>query len=284
MSIAWATVVIVVLLLPGFAFFWGFYVPNQITREVAPANPLAQLAGVVVISFFVHAFAYLIINTKLCISPDSFTSLPCMDFDELSALVRIDAATLPGATPQTFGAMLDRYIAWILLYFLATGATTGLIGFGAGVLIERGHLRGFTRHRYLFLLEKGLKRSEFVRAYVLSRTQNSNAIVIYNGLLTDFYAKADGTISYIVLHDPHASTIEITPAGPVYSKISIPLDINTETYGRQPFLVITSENIANVYYETLNTVRVESGADTEILDRAIDELEQSRSETADRSG
>jgi hypothetical protein len=278
MSIAWATIVIVVLLLPGFAFFWGFYVPNQITREVSPASPLAQLAGVVVISFFVHAFAYLIINTRLCTGAFLLMALPCVDFDELSALLRIDAFKLPGTSPQTFRSMLDQYIAWIILYFMATGAAAGLVGFGAGTLIERGRLRGFTRHRYLFLLEKGLRASEFVRAYVLSRTQNSNIMIVYDGLLKDFFAKADGTISYIVLHDPRASTIEIVPGGPTHSKQSIPLDIDAGVRGIQPFLVITSENIANVYYEPLNALRVESG-DAEALETAIEELGQPGNET-----
>jgi hypothetical protein len=284
MSIAWATIVIVVLLLPGFSFFWGFYVPNQVTREVSPVSPLAQLAGVVVISFFAHALAYLVINTKLCAGPDPFAALPCVDFDELSALLRIDAFTLPGTTPQTFRAMLDAYIAWILLYFAAIGSTTGLIGFGAGKLIESGYLRGFTRHRYLFLLEKGLKKSEFVRAHVLSRTQNLNTMIVYDGLLTDFFAKADGTISYLVLHDANTATIEITASGATHSKMSVPLDIGSGARGIPPFLVITSENIVNVYYVPLSTVTVESDADTDMLDRAIDELEQSGSETAGRSG
>jgi len=45
----------------------------------------------------------------------------------------------------------------------------------------------------------------------------------------------------------------------------------------KPFLVITSENIANIYFEPLSTVKIksESGAATDILDKAIDELEQS---------
>ena len=51
MSIAWATVVLVVLLLPGFVFFWGFYAPNQVTRETVPGSPLDQLAGVVIFEF-----------------------------------------------------------------------------------------------------------------------------------------------------------------------------------------------------------------------------------------
>ncbi|SEK62088.1 hypothetical protein [Nitrosovibrio tenuis] len=281
MSIAWATVVIVVLLLPGFAFFWGLYAPNQVTREVSPASPLAQLAGVVIISFFVHAFAYLTINTALCVNFPPI-AVPCVDFDELSALVRIDAFTLPGTPHPTFRAMLDRYIFWILLYFLATGALTGLAGFGAGKLIEHGHLRGFTRHRYLFLLEKGRKseESELVRAYVLSRTQNLNTVVFYDGILQDFFAKADGTISYIVLHDANTSAMEITASGPAHSKNSIPLDVESGVRTTKPFLVITSENIANVYFEPLNILRIESGEDAEALDKAIDELEQSAGKTA----
>ncbi|HET7061612.1 MAG TPA: hypothetical protein VFI43_05490 [Nitrosospira sp.] len=279
MSIAWATVVIVVLLLPGFAFFWGLYAPNQVTREVSPASPLTQLAGVVIISFFVHAFAYLVINRGLCVDFLSFP-VPCVDFDELSALVRIDAFTLPGTAPATFRDMLDFYIFWIVLYFLATGAFTGLLGFGAGKLIENGHLRGFTRHRYLFLLEKGRKseESELVRAHVLSRTQNLNTIIFYDGILQDFFAKADGTISYIVLHDANTSVMEITASGPAHSKNTIPLDVESGLRTTKPFLVITSENIANVYFEPLNTVRIESEADAEMLDDAIDRLEQSEGE------
>lgn len=279
MSIAWATVVIVVLLLPGFAFFWGLYAPNQVTREVSPASPLAQLAGVVVISFFAHAFAYFLINTQLCrgITPN----LPCVDFDELSALLRIDAFTLPGAAPRTFRDMLDRSVAWILLYFLTTGSLIGVMGFGAGKLIENGYLRGFTRHWYLFMLEKGRKNegSELVRAHVLSRTQNLNTVIFYDGIVQDFYAKADGTISYVVLHDANTSAMEITASGPTHSKSSIPLDIGGGV-GMKPFLVITSDDIANIYFEPLNTV-VE-GTDAEILDKAIDELEQSNDENQNR--
>src|SRR5688500_6630062 len=160
MSIAWATVVIVVLLLPGFAFFWGLSAPNQVARAVAPASPLAQLAGVVVISFFVHAGAYLFINAWLC-AANSILTVPCVDFDELSALLRIDAFTLPGTAPRPFRAMLDHNAAWILFYFVATGLATVLMGFVAGKLIEHGYLIGFTRHRYLFMLERSRKQKGF---------------------------------------------------------------------------------------------------------------------------
>ena len=284
MSIAWATVVIVVLLLPGFAFFWGLYSPNQVTREVSPASPLAQLAGVVIISFLFHACAYFVINTRLCLGtgPGALAGLPCVDFDRFAALLRIEAFTLPGIPSRPFRSMLDTYAGWILVYFGTAGTITGLLGFGAGKLIENGYLGGFTRHRYLFTLERGRKKkgADLVRAHVLSRTQNLNNVIFYDGILQDFFAKADGTISYVVLHDARTSTIEITGSGTLHSNTSVPLDVGGESLGIKPLLVITSENIANVYFEPLNAVRIESGADTDILDRAIDELEQSKADTS----
>ena len=62
--------------------------------------------------------------------------------------------------------------------------------------------------------------------------------------------------------------------GATHSKNSIPLDVEPRVRTTKPFLVITSENIANVYFEPLNTVRIESVADTEMLDEAIDRLER----------
>ncbi|HEV7928857.1 MAG TPA: hypothetical protein VGP12_01855, partial [Nitrosospira sp.] len=244
---------------------------------------LAQLAGVVIISFLIHACAYFVINTRLCPGTGlvALPGLPCVDFDEFAALLRIEAFTLPGTPPRTFRSMLDHYAGWILVYFGATGAITGLLGFGAGKLIENGYLSGFTRHRYLFMLERGRKKkgAELVRAHVLSRTQNLSNVIFYDGILQDFFAKADGTISYVVLHDARTSTIEITGSGTLHSDTSIPLDIGGESLGIKPLLVITSENIANVYFEPLNAVRIESGDDTDALDRAIGELEQSITDT-----
>ena len=118
-----------------------------------------------------------------------------------------------------------------------------------------------------------------MRAHVLSHTQNLNNVIFYDGILQDFFAKADGTISYVVLHDARTSTIEITGSGTLHSDTSTPLDIRGESLGTKPLLVITSENIANVYFEPLNEVRIESGDDTDALDRAIDELEQAKART-----
>jgi hypothetical protein len=58
MSLAWATVVLVVLLLPGILFCVAVYIPEQFTRDMAPKNALGQLAGVVLVSFVVHGLLF----------------------------------------------------------------------------------------------------------------------------------------------------------------------------------------------------------------------------------
>ncbi len=99
--------------------------------------------------------------------------MPCVDFDEFAALLRIEAFTLPVPRRELFRSMLDSYAGWILVYFAATGAVTGLLGFAAGKLIENGYLSGFTRHRYLFMLERERRRERNWCARTSSRTRKT---------------------------------------------------------------------------------------------------------------
>lgn len=58
MSIAWGSLVLLVVLLPGVLFFVGIYWPEQFTRESEPRSPLGQLAGALLVAFVVHGLAY----------------------------------------------------------------------------------------------------------------------------------------------------------------------------------------------------------------------------------
>src|SRR5215207_5233983 len=54
-SLAWSTVAILILLLPGFFFSLGLYAPERFARDIAPRNPLATLAAAVLVAFVSHA-------------------------------------------------------------------------------------------------------------------------------------------------------------------------------------------------------------------------------------
>ena len=291
MSIAWATVVLVVLLLPGFVFFWGFYAPNQVTRETVPGSPLGQLAGVVILGFFVHAGAYALINSgAICRSPAGawFERVPCVDFDALAALLRIDGVTPQGRQLPSLNAMLDANSGWILGYFAAIAALSFTAGFAVGKLVERGTIP-LTRHRYLFMLEEGRRSGEgqksrspgsearMVRAHVLSRTAHEELVLIYDGILRDFYSKADGTISYIVLRGARCGAVKITSESPSRAGTTSAMDPTGSGDASTALLVLTSEDIANVYFEHLSAVTQEPGEE-KALDEALRKLDSQASE------
>jgi hypothetical protein len=292
MSIAWATGVLVVLLLPGFFFFWGFYAPHQVTRESVPSSPLGQLAGAVVVSFFVHALAYSVINSAMvCRAAQGwFAAVPCIDFDQLAAVLRIDGATLPGRPQRPLNGMFDAYAPWMLGYFaLVAGAAFGL-GLGGGSLVNKGWLP-LMRHRYLFMLEEGRKRegaarrsqqteARLVRAHVLSKTTHDDLVLIYDGILQDFYAKADGTISYIVLRGARSGTVKITSNQPRRAGDTTALEGDSSGDATTALLVLTSDDIANVYFEHLATV-IKSPEEEAELARALQRYEAELAETAE---
>lgn len=278
MSIAWATIVLVVLLLPGFVFFWGFYAPHQVTRETVPTSPLAQLAAVVVFSFAVHAIAYTLLNdVGWCRRPGGVAGLdvPCVDFDQLGVMLRLDSVSPLGRRLPSLNAMLDGSARWILAYFAVTSLLSFALGFVVGKAVERG-LLPIARHGYLRMLEEGRRQvrgasdagfwralrpsrwpgapaeTRLVRAHVLSRTAHEREVVIYDGVLRDFYAKADGTISYVVLRGARCGTFRIEGPAPLRSTETRPLD--AEGDHTSAFLVLTADDIANLYVEPLNAV------------------------------
>jgi hypothetical protein len=62
MSLAWGSLVLLILLLPGFLFFVGLVLPEQFARETAERSALGQLAAVLSGSFFIHASLYLLLG------------------------------------------------------------------------------------------------------------------------------------------------------------------------------------------------------------------------------
>ena len=54
MSIAWGSLVLLVVLLPGVLFFVGLHIPEKFTRDAVEQSALGQLAAVLCVSLFAH--------------------------------------------------------------------------------------------------------------------------------------------------------------------------------------------------------------------------------------
>lgn len=281
MSLAWGSIVILILLLPGFLFFVGIYFPEQFTRETAPRSALGQLAGTLVVSLAVHGLLYSLV-TVTC-----GTWLPCVD---LGLLFR--AVTLDGRQDQSLALLASQLRAshpWVLVYLGAAAATGTAAGWAAGALAVRGRLTFLAQHSWIYDLTTDL-RKEVTVAYVMTRIRQEERVLLYRGFLKAFGLRGDGRFSYVVLTravryymhlekeqprtSPKNKWLEIgaspvESAGPGFAPRKLGTVVLSTRRDRS-YLVVEGEDIANVIFDRF---RFEYRFDEADLQRLVTEVQ-----------
>jgi hypothetical protein len=249
-SLAWSTVALLVLLLPGFLFFVGLYLPERISRDVIPGGTLTQLGGIVLVSFFVHALLYV----GLMSACDTLPWLPCISFDY--ALSTFSPDLKEAASPATLAQNISRYRWWILIYFLATSGIGLLVGLATGKLIVKGPLRFLAKHSWIYDLVDP-DDSSFTLAYVLSNIRTDNRILMYRGFLQEYCFTPEGKISYLVLFGCSRYYLKMEGKKPITTAAKDWQVIGQSTDGlmadvsekQWSYMVIEGEDIANVVFD-----------------------------------
>lgn len=274
MSIAWGSLVLLVVLLPGVLFFVGIYWPEQFTRESEPRSPLGQLAGALLVAFGVHGLAYTVL-TSFCGS-----WLPCISVKGLLDAVNVDP-TVQGATAG-IDEMVREFRAWIFLYVVATAALGIVLGAFYGWLIVKRKIRHFSRHRWIY----DLSIDGLTYAYVLTHVRHETRILMYKGFLRAFGLQQDGKFSYIVLSDvtrmylvlgedasfTSASEVQKMIGDSTPGEVVLPTEPTWPKKRIQSLFVIEGEDIANAVFDILET-------DARALDRkALKELVRQEAE------
>lgn len=252
MSLAWGSLVLLVLLLPGVLFFLGVYWPEHFTREAESRSPLGQLAGALLIAFLIHGLLYGVLG-GFC-----GQTLPCISIDELLATLAADSTRSRGV-----GNMLHRFRWWIFAYVTATSAAG--IGLGAlyGWLVSSRRIRGFSRHHWIYdLTVDGL-----TYAYVLTQVRQEERVLLYRGFLRAFGLQQDGRFSYIVLSDVTRSYLRLSTSGSETEGMGLKKVIGSSASGGnvvtpvdasprkrlKSLFVIEGEDIANAVFDILET-------------------------------
>jgi hypothetical protein len=84
MSLAWATVAIVVLLLPGIMFLIGLFSRERYSRDAAFQSPVIPLAFSIAVALLIHGVYYAFIDSWLC-----GRRIPCVSMTYVLASLQI---------------------------------------------------------------------------------------------------------------------------------------------------------------------------------------------------
>lgn len=252
MSLAWTTVAILVFLLPGIVFLAGLYSRERYSRDAVLKSPLIPLAYALGASFFVHGLYYTLIDPVF-----GHIGFPRVDLKYVFAI--LEGANDKELTLAKITENISDYRAYIFLYVLSTTVAGFLIGVLYSKLIVKGWLPSLSQHTWIKSLIR-LHQKSYVYAYVLTRIQNGDLVLIYRGVLFEFYTKEDGTLSYLVLTGAKRGylklkqdkpvTTELTAIGETSGKIEDEATISSgEINSKIAHLLIEGEDISNVIFE-----------------------------------
>lgn len=251
MSLAWGSLVVLLLLLPGVWFFVGLHIPEKFTRQTAEQSPLGQLGAVLLVSFLVQSGMFLALR-PIC---QRLEWIPCVDLRAVLSLLVLDKPSLE------LSGMLGAHAAWIVLYVVASVALGMLAGYGIGRGVVSGKLSRLTQHPWIHDLSVG---DNFTVAYVMTHIRQNERILLYHGFLKQFGLQRDGRFSYLVLTGAHRGYMKLDEDAPrttsaehwarigdAPESISRALAAANKASRGQSVFVIEGEDIANVVFDRI---------------------------------
>jgi hypothetical protein len=239
-SFAWATVALLVLLLPGFLFSFGVYLPEKFTRESVQRDALVQLAAAVFVAFFIHALLFGLLGSRI-------------DLEVVLATLQLQGAE---RMPLRELAEALRRSRWGILGYVLVASALGL---GAGWAVgsaQQGILRRLVQYSWIYALKPDQNRA-YVLAYVMTNVREAGRVLMYRGYLEQFGLMRNGTFAYLVLADPARYYMRLEEDGPRTDEPTAWRTIGAQSAGgggaadtrTLSYLVVEGEDVANVVFE-----------------------------------
>jgi hypothetical protein len=231
MSVAWTTVAIIALLLPGVFFLIGLATSERYSREIVRASAVSEIAVALLVAILVHLLALGLLRL-IGFDAESFFR-PLIDLDTLAPEAAVHAA-------------FER--VWrVLLYVAATAVLSFILGFVTSRLVKAGPLRWLAVHKWPHDIPEGGS----VTAYILTTTADNDRALMYKGFLHEYYLDPDGTFSYIVLTGCSCYFMHFGEQSPKTGEqlaMNGPSGDLDQSIAR--FLIINGDNVANVVFDT----------------------------------
>ncbi|HWX86795.1 MAG TPA: hypothetical protein VNX67_01330, partial [Solirubrobacteraceae bacterium] len=176
---------------------------------------------------------------------------------------------------------VGQYWWAIYLYVIVTTGLGALLGWGVGhKIVSGGRLSVLARHSWVYQLTPR-KATAYPWAFVMTRVQQDDRVLLYRGFLTAFGLAADGCISYVVLSEASRLYMYLekqaarTSRMSEYRRIGASRSAGVAKAGiEKAILVIHGHDIANVVVEPYELT--DQPASMAALREMIDRIGQSR--------
>jgi NADH:ubiquinone oxidoreductase subunit 5 (subunit L)/multisubunit Na+/H+ antiporter MnhA subunit len=245
MSLAWTTILIIALLLPGVFFFIGLSLKERFSREVVRSNAIGEVGLAILVALILHLLAYAAVTA-----------------------VGFDLAEFIGPLTTHDNAINLHSAVKIVVRGSIYTIIMGVIGFGIG--LGAASLPVFARHKWITTVNDSMQDG-IVTAYVMTTTVQNNRALMYKGVLSEFYLTLDGSLTYIILKNCSRFFMKMDGDGPTTTaqlKLFGSAQDNRESWD---YLFIDAKNIANVLFDPSPEIKT-SDKGTEALEKALAEL------------
>ena len=201
MALAFSTLVVLILLLPGILAVPGIYASDRLSRDVVPQSLLAQLAIFIIVATLVHLVFYSVINEYL--APLGW--VPPVRLDIVFSFTSLGSANAQSSA--ILAKNIEENVDWIGGYLFLTS----FAGFGLGYVFGKGILKGVFRfaatNSWLYdavtATHRKTDRNEVLgRDPVLTSVEHEGTRIIYYGVVHHCQFTPEGKLAYVVLSSP----------------------------------------------------------------------------------
>lgn len=188
MSLAWATIVVLILLLPGIFFLMVVYSLAGYPRDTRARNPVYPLAGIISVAFVIHGGYYAFVDPLFC-----GNIIPCAKAVYLSSALHSSSISADSTVSLAQSLYFRKYI---FFYIVATCVVGYVLGKTLSYIIMKGFFRASSEHPWIrdIVVDGGV-----VLAHVLTNIREDDRILMYKGLVKEIYATAEGQLSYLMI-------------------------------------------------------------------------------------
>jgi hypothetical protein len=172
--------------------------------------------------------------------------------------------------PNRIAGLVVERLAPIAIYVVVTAFAGTVMGWLIATAVIRGGLPRLGKHKWIYTVMNA-SREGIVTAHVMTTTAENNRVLMYKGILSEFYLTLDGNLTYVVLKSCSRFFMTFDYEMPMLSEQMQLFGPDQQERDSQfwDYLFIDGKNIANILVDPSQQIE-KTARGKEKLDEALE--------------